>query len=181
MIFGQTYSESELIADCKKGKPKAQKILYEKYSAKMLGVCLRYLPVRTEAEDAMISGFMKVFEHLASFQGNGSFEGWIRRIVINESLLILRKKNRMFMEEMDKVPLDLSTDFQIVHCELETEDLLKLVHNLPDGYRTVFNLYVIEGYSHKEIADFLGVSESTSKSQLNRARNMLKRLITENE
>jgi RNA polymerase sigma factor (sigma-70 family) len=168
-------NEADLIADCLAGKRNAQEALYKKYISKMLAICTRYLPDRTEAEDAMTNGFVRVFSQLESFKQAGSFEGWIRRIVVNEALAMLRKKSKMYLEPAENA--DYHTDYQIEEKHLEAEELLAMVQKLPIGYRTVFNLYAIEGYSHKEIADLLGVTESTSKSQLNRARNMLKNAI----
>lgn len=178
--FRKSYSdETELIKDCKKGVRKAQKALYEKYSAKMLSICCRYLKNEAEAEDVMVTALMKVFKHLDSYQGKGSFEGWIRRIVVNEALTALRKKKNTYFEEIENA--DYYPEYQLTESHLEADDLLKMVANLPTGYRTVFNLYAIEGYSHKEIAEQLNISVSTSKSQLNRARNLLKKTIQMHE
>lgn len=164
-------NETDLIADCLAGKRNAQEALYKKYSSKMLAICTRYLTDKAEAEDAMINGFVRVFNQLENFRQEGSFEGWIRRIIVNEALALLRKK-KMYLEPAESA--DYYADYQIEEKHLEAEELLAMVQKLPTGYRTVFNLYAIEGYSHKEIADLLGITESTSKSQLNRARNMLK-------
>jgi RNA polymerase sigma-70 factor (ECF subfamily) len=175
--FGKKYTEQDLIADCKKGKRQAQQKLYELYSSKMLGVCHRYLPKIEEAEDVMIHGFMKVFTHLESYQGAGSFEGWIRRIMINESLTALRKKQNIYFEPVETAFTEL--DNQSTDLNLQMDDLMNIINTLPTGYRTVFNLYAIEGYSHKEIGEMLGITESTSKSQLNRARTMIQKKIAE--
>jgi len=178
--FRSSYSDdAELIKDCKKGVRKAQKALYEKYSARMFAVSLRYLKNEVEAEDVMVTALMKVFKHLDSFKGKGSFEGWIRRIVVNEALTVLRKKKDKYFEEIENA--DFYPEYQLTEAHLEADDLLKMVAQLPTGYRTVFNLYAIEGYSHKEIAEKLGVSVSTSKSQLNRARNLLKKAVQKHE
>ncbi len=173
--LGQTYREEDLIHDCLKGKRSGQEALYKKYSAKMFGICLRYLPDRTEAEDAMVSAMVRVFAQLPTFRQEGSFEGWIRRITVNEALGVLRRKKKIYFEEMEVADRQMSAG--TAETNLEAEELLKMVQFLPTGYRTVFNLYAIEGYSHKEIAEMLGVTESTSKSQLNRARNLLKEMI----
>jgi RNA polymerase sigma factor (sigma-70 family) len=172
-------NETDLITDCLAGKRNAQEALYKKYSSKMLAICLRYLSDKAEAEDAMINGFVRVFSQLENFRQEGSFEGWIRRIVVNEALAMLRKKSKMYLEPAESA--DYHADYQIEEKHLEAEELLAMVQQLPTGYRTVFNLYAIEGYSHKEIADLLGITESTSKSQLNRARNMLKNAIEKTE
>jgi len=166
-----------LIDQCKKGNSRAQRELYEKYSRKMLGVCRRYLK-EEEAEDAMIKGFMKVFNKIGQYEGLGNFEGWMRRIMVNESLMEIRK-NKMMYIDADIAEIQLGANYQIVNKQLESEDLLKLIDRLPYGYRTVFNLYAIEGFSHKEIAESLEITESTSKSQLSRARTMLQHLLAE--
>ncbi len=172
-------NETDLIADCLAGKRNAQEVLYKKYSSKMLAICTRYLPDRAEAEDAMINAFIRVFGQLENFRQEGSFEGWIRRIVVNEALAMLRKKSKMQLEPAENA--DYHADYQIEETGLEASELLEMVQKLPTGYRTVFNLYAIEGYSHKEIAEMMGISESTSKSQLNRARNMLKTMLEKTE
>jgi RNA polymerase sigma factor (sigma-70 family) len=162
-------SEEALVKACQNGDPKAQRRVYEKYSPKMLGICFRYLHDDFEAEDVLIEGFMRVFDKINSFKLEGSFEGWIRRIMVNEALMYIRSKKKFeYQTSYDDIlyepePEQFATD-------LETEDLLKMIEKLPTGYRTVFNLYAIEGYSHAEIAQSLGITESTSKSQLSRAR-----------
>lgn len=168
-------SESELIEACKNGSSKAQKQLYEQHSGKMFNVALRYVGNHHEAEDVLVSAFMKVFEHLHTFKGEGSFEGWIRRIVSNEALGLIRKRKKVFMEEIENA--DYKGKNNPASTALETNDLLALVKQLPDGYRTVFNMYAIEGFSHKEIAQKLDISENTSKSQLSRARALLKKWL----
>ncbi|AFM04901.1 RNA polymerase sigma factor, sigma-70 family [Bernardetia litoralis DSM 6794] len=173
----QELSESELIEACKKGSSKAQKQLYEQHSSKMFGVALRYVGNHHEAEDVLVTAFMKVFEHLDSFKSEGSFEGWIRRIVSNEALGLIRKRKKVFMEEIENA--DYKGKNNPASTTLETNDLLALVKQLPDGYRTVFNMYAIEGFSHKEIAEKMGISENTSKSQLSRARALLKKWLTQ--
>ena len=178
LIFTQS-SEEKIIAACKKGDHAAQKKIYEKYSARMLALCSRYITDYMEAEDTMVGGFVKVFEKISQFKSEGSFEGWIRRIMVNEALANLRRKKSFHLS----VSLDNSfhgTAGQI-NTDLEVEDLLGFVQDLPDGYRTVFNLYAIEGFSHKEIAEKLDITESTSKSQLSRARAMLQQKICDSE
>lgn len=176
----KSISDDELIKGCLRGKRSAQRSLYEKYSGKMLGICSRYLKDRDIAEDIMISSLMKVFEKLNQFKGEGSFEGWMRRLVVNECLSYLRRNKSMFMA-VDVEKAEREPDYQVVEDKLEEDDLLSLVHSLPDGYRTVFNLYAIEGFSHKEIAENLGVSVNTSKSQLSRARTLLQHKLIELE
>ena len=151
--------------------------MYERFAPKMLGVCFRYIHDREEAEHVMIGGMVKVFEKLSQYGGEGSFEGWIRRIMVNESLMYIRKNKNMSLEvEVDKA--DTEPDFQVLESSLETADLMILISELPVGYRTVFNLYAIEGYNHKEIGDMLGINENTSKSQLSRARKILQNRLT---
>lgn len=174
--FKKKYSDEELIAKCKKGKRSAQQELYSRFSDKMLAICMRYVGNQFEAEDVLVVAFMKIFEKIDQYSGEGSFEGWIRRIMVNESLMYLRKqKHTKYHEDLETAERETANELSDSH--LEAEDLLKLIQALPDGYRAVFNLYAIEGYSHKEIAQQLGVSEGTSKSQLSKARNMLKRMI----
>jgi RNA polymerase sigma-70 factor (ECF subfamily) len=172
--------EDEIIKGCLRRDRSAQKLLYETYSSKMYGICYRYLKESMEAEDVLVTAFMKVFEKIEQFKHEGSFEGWIRRIVVNEALTCLRKKRNMYLEtELEKVDSD--PNYKNLSDHLEAEDLVQLVKELPTGYRIVFNMYAIDGYSHKEIADSLGISENTSKSQLSRARTYLQKVLKEQE
>jgi len=179
--INKSNSEERLLKDCIRCKPSAQKDMYDRFASRMLGVCLRYIHDREEAEHVMIGGMVKVFDKLEQFQSEGSLEGWIRRIMVNESLMYIRKHKNMSLEvEMEKAELTL--DYQSLESNLEAEDLLALIGELPIGYRTVFNLYAIEGYSHKEISDTLDINENTSKSQLSRARKLLQsKLMTLNK
>ena len=173
----QELDGDELINLCQKEDPKAQEILYDRFAIKMFRTCYRYLKNEQDAEDVMISGFVKVFKNIHKFENRHqySLEAWIRRIMVNESLMLLRKNNQFtFVDEFPEIK---SHDTILPDSNLRAEDLYKLVRQLPNGYRTVFNLYVIEGYSHKEIAGQLGVSENTSKSQLSKAKAMLRRLL----
>lgn len=142
----------------------------------MLAVCLRYTRHRMEAEDILQDAFVKVFDNISKFEFKGSFEGWIRRIVINTALKNYSKKSfkqeQIGLENQPELPLEPE-----IYSNLEEEELLRLINKLPDGYRLVFNLYAVEGYSHKEIADLLGIQESTSRSQLVKARKMLQGMI----
>lgn len=165
--------EAEMIIGCLKGDRKSQRQLYDKYAGKFLAICIRYVKDRDLAEDVMIEGFMRVFEKLPQFEGKGSFEGWMKRIIVSQSLLTLRNNKNLAMEVHIESNEELNEpSYEFSH--LETEELLKVVEELPVGYRTVFNLYVIEGYSHKEIKEMLGISENTSKSQLSRAKALLR-------
>ena len=173
-------SEQELIDGCRKNKRLAQKLLYEKYSSRMLGLCTRYIRDSFEAEEAMIGGFMKVFSKISQYKSEGSFEGWIRRIMVNECLNLLRKKRWMYAE-VDIANISDHVDYSHYESEFDIEELNSYIDQLPIGYRTVFNLYAIEGYAHKEIANMLGISENTSKSQLSRARGLLQKYIANSD
>jgi RNA polymerase sigma-70 factor (ECF subfamily) len=168
-------SEKDLVKGCQRGKAKYQKLLYERYAPKMLAVCMRYFRTREEAQDALQDGFIKVFTNIGSFRGDGSLEGWIRRIMVNTSLNLYRNNlKRMYHLDVDDAQVqiaDVSVDFD----RFNVEDIMRLVQKLPDGYRIVFNMYDIDGYSHKEIAAKLGISVNTSKSQLLKARRHLKK------
>ena len=155
----------------------AQHELYEMFSPKMLSVCRQYLKNMDVAEEVMLNGFFKVFTKIDSYSGQGSFEGWIRRIMVNESLSELRRQKKLFFKDESAIEnsLEHSADME---TELEVEDIQKLIDALPDGYKTVFVLYAVEGYKHSEIAELLQVSEGTSKSQLSKARNMLQLMIS---
>ncbi|WP_445749249.1 RNA polymerase sigma factor [Polaribacter sp.] len=148
----------------------AQKEIFERFSPKMLGVCRQYVKDIFHAEDLMLQGFLKVFTNLKSFEHKGSFEGWIRKIMVNTCITFLRKKNELdFYEDADTFQTESTENLE----NTTVEDLQKLIDLLPDGYKVVFNLYAIEGYKHSEIAEKLGITESTSKSQLFKARKLL--------
>jgi RNA polymerase sigma-70 factor (ECF subfamily) len=173
-------SEERLLEDCRKGDRKAQRDVYEKYSGLMFSVCRRYISEPEAAEDVLVCGFMKVFSKIDQFKSEGSFEGWVRRIMVNESLTYIRKNKSLYMQvEIENAERE--PDYSQLSDHLEEEDLMKMINRLPAGYRTVFNLYAIEGFSHKEIAEQLGISENTSKSQLSRARAHLQKLLIEAE
>ena len=168
--------DQEWIEGCKKGDSTAQRNVFNHFSGKMYAVCCRYVKDKMEAEDVLIVAFNKMFERINQFKSEGSFEGWIRRIVVNECLTWLRKHKYMMVEtEIEAVEGEL--DFQVLDEKLQADDLLKLIDRLSEGYKTVFNLYAIEGYSHKEIGEMLGINENTSKSQLSRARAQLQRQL----
>lgn len=172
-------SDEDIIKGCLKGKRASQRLLYDKYAPVMYGVCQRYFASDDQAEDAMQEGFIKVFSHLADFRGDGSFEGWIRRIMVTTSLNYFRDNKRYYyqLEYEDVTELSEETYFQ--EDQFTRTELLNTLRNMPDGYRTVFNMYEIEGFNHKEIADMLGVSVNTSKSQLAKARKMLQKRLLE--
>lgn len=168
--------DQEWIEGCKKGDSTAQRKVFDHFSGKMYAVCCRYVKDKMEAEDVLVTAFTKVFQRISQFKSEGSFEGWIRRIVVNESLTWLRQHKYMQVET-DIEAADYEPDYQILEDHLQAEDLMKLIDGLPAGYKVVFNLYAIEGYSHKEIADQLGINENTSKSQLSRARVYLQKQL----
>lgn len=169
--------DEELVKKCVLKQPEAQKLLFEQFSKRMMGLCLRYADRTEEAEDILQNGFIRVFENIHSFRAEGSLEGWIRTIMIHEALRYLQENKTMrFSTEIN--------DSQYVSSEgnragesIQTKDLLKMIQQLPDGFRTVFNLYAIEGYTHKEIGTLLGISEGTSKSQYARAREHLQETL----
>ncbi len=170
----------ELIEGCKRKNAQAQKSLYDHYAGKLYALCCRYIKEKMEAEDVLIIAFTKILDRIDQYKGEGSFEGWMKRIVVNESLTYLRRNKNMYLE-MDIEAADREPDFEKMENELHAEDLMKLIDALPSGYRIVFNLYAIDGYSHKEIAEQLGISENTSKSQLSRARVVLQKSLLKTE
>ncbi|MBR9855620.1 MAG: RNA polymerase sigma factor [Algicola sp.] len=165
-------NEKQLIKKSIKGDPQAQKLLYEKFSPKMLGVCRQYIKDLHFAEDVMVHGFVKVFNHLNSYEHRGSFEGWVRAIMVRESISYLRKKQFVVYDD-DAVVAEGEAPASISEGLLDVEYVQHLIDGLPEGYKAVFLLYVIEGYGHKEIAEMLDITEGTSKSQLFKARKML--------
>lgn len=170
-----------MLQRCSANDAVAQRYLYERYKRVMTGVCMRYADRYEEAQDIVQNGFIKVFKKLDSFSGKGSLEGWIRRIMVNTALDHLRSnKAERFNVNIDDVDYKLQKD-ELILDALQAQDLLELIQTLPVGYRTVFNLYAIEGYAHKEIAEELDISENTSKSQYSRARALLMKKIAEIE
>ena len=168
-------TEKELVEKCLSNDSKAQKLLYERYSGQMFGICRRYLPNEMEAEDIMIKGFYKAFTKMKQFKFEGDLGAWLRRIMVNEALMELRKK-RNFNISLENTNIQVGSAPKIEH-ELASAEILSLLDLLPVGYRTVFNLFAIEGYSHEEIAKKLKISVNTSKSQLLKARKRLKEYL----
>ena len=158
------------------GNRKMQYELYQRFAPKMYGVCLRYAGSAEEAEDILQEGFIKVFKKLESFRGEGSFEGWVRRIFVNTAIEHFRKKNHL-QPITEKEESTIEGKYLSVLDNLAEKDIIGLVQQLSPGYRTVFNMYVVEGYTHREIADMLSISEGTSKSQLSRAKLILQDLV----
>ena len=176
--INQSRTLDELVNGCMKQNARAQKLVYERLSPRMYGVCLRYIKETTDAQDVLIKAFAKAFEQIRKYRREGSFEGWVHRIVVNEALMFLRKyKNMHVSVDMDEAA-NIGTP---PSSALEADDLLGFIQRLPLGYRTVFNLYCVEGYSHAEIAEQLNISEGTSKSQLSRAKELLRTMITKHD
>ncbi|MFD2598412.1 RNA polymerase sigma factor [Sphingobacterium corticis] len=163
---------------CKKQERKAQASLYQYFSSKMFSVCLRYAKDHLEAEDIMQQGFVKVFTKYELFEGAGSLEGWIRRIMVNTAIEFYRKRKTVFMD-LEEQHSSLAMVSSYHADQTGYKDLMQLVNELPINYRTVFNLYAIEGFSHKEIAENLSITETNSKSQLSRARSWLKERLVQ--
>jgi RNA polymerase sigma-70 factor (ECF subfamily) len=170
-------TEEALLQGCLKNQSAAQKELYQKYSPKMLAVCYRYAHNREDAEDMLQEGFIKVFSQIHTFENRGALEGWIRRIIIHTCINIL-KKNKKFNESVDIIH---GTAVQVreesVPSLIQAKQVVECIRLLPMGYRTVLNLYAIEGYSHREIGNMLDIEESTSRSQYTRARAMLEDIL----
>jgi RNA polymerase sigma-70 factor (ECF subfamily) len=169
-------TESDLIEGCIKGDRKMQYELYERFAPKMYGVCLRYAANTEEAEDILQEGFIKIFKKISSYRGDGSFEGWIRRIFVNTAIEQFRKKTYLQpITEQEESTIE--GKYISVLDNMAEKDIIKLIQQLSPGYRTVFNMYVIEGFTHKQIAEALNISEGTSKSQLSRAKLILQDLL----
>jgi RNA polymerase sigma factor (sigma-70 family) len=169
--------ENDLIQGCLAGDRKMQEVLYNRFAAKMYAVCLRYSQQDSDAQDLLQEGFIKVFNNLHRFRGEGSFEGWMRRVFVNTAIEHFRKKSAHLTSVSDKEENTIE-DFNINAIDhLAAKDIIKIIQELSPGYKQVFNLYVVEGYSHKEIGDLLGISEGTSKSQLARAKTILQKKI----
>ena len=172
-------SERQLVKDCLRGKPEAQKQLYEQFAKNMLGVCYRYTKSTRDAEDVLQEGFVKVFLNLKQYKFNGELGAWIRRIMVNTALNFLKRHSRynreMFFEEH---PLHPVTDENPVII-LQAKELADLIRQLPPGYQTIFNLFAVEGYNHSEIGEMLGISDGTSRSQYARARALLIKWLEE--
>lgn len=168
-------SEQEIIDGCMAGKQRHQAALYEKYAPKMFAVCLRYASDYHSAEDILQDGFVKAFSYIVKYRGEGSFEGWLRRIFVNTAIEQYRKNIAMYpiLDQQTEAPYVDDRTAQ----SLDVSDMMKIVQELAPGYRAIFNLYAIEGYNHREIGEMLNISEGTSKSQLARARYLLQQKI----
>lgn len=166
---------NNLVKKCIKNDQVSQRELFEIFAPKMLGVTMRYFTNIHEAEDVLQDGFIKVFTNIDKFNFKGSFEGWLRRIIVNTALDAIRKNNKYKMDvQVDDVSYKLESNGNILE-DIGRDDLLEIIHDLPIGYRTVFNMFAIEGYSHKEIGEKLQISENTSKSQFSRAKSLIRK------
>jgi len=169
-------SEDDLIRQCLKGDRVSQKLLYDRFCSKMFGVCLRYAPDYQSAEDILQEGFIKAFRHLERFRFEGSFEGWLRKIMVNTAIEVHRRKNTLYpILDVEQTEVEFYDENAL--DKLAAGDLMQMIESLSPGYRTVISLYAIEGFSHKEIAEQLNISEGTSKSQLARARYILMEMV----
>lgn len=166
---------NQIIQACKRGDRKSQKQLYDHYAPLFMSICLRYLKNREDAEDVLVHSFYKIFANIQKYSGKGSFEGWMKKLLVNECLMFLRKRHN-FNLSIDSAHY-IAADEISVQDKLQYEDLIVCLDLLPPGYRTVFNLYVIEGFKHREIAEQLGISINTSKSQLILAKQRMKSII----
>lgn len=173
------HTEQQIIEGCLRNNRKAQKLLYEKYSSKFLGMCMRYAKNRLEAEDILQEAFLKIFSRISQFSGIGSFEGWLKRIIVNTAITNYRQNlKHYYKQHIDEVN---ETDFdnRLADAEYSREELLNVIQGLPPGYRMVFNMFAIEGFQHKEIAEMLGIDVTTSKSQYSRAKKLLRQKLFE--
>jgi RNA polymerase sigma factor (sigma-70 family) len=175
-----TLTESRLIENCINGNRKSQKDLYDMYAPKMFAICLRYTKNQMDAEDTLQEGFVKLYNNLHRFRGEGSFDGWVRRIFVNTAIEHIRKKN-LNITSGEGLENSIADRHKSALDNLYEKDIIKSSMDLSEGYRTVFNLYAVEGFSHKEIANRLGITESTSKSQFSRAKAILRNVITGRE
>ena len=171
------YSDSELVQGCRNNDRKYQELLYRKFAKKMYGICMSYTKDRSMAQEILQDGFVKVFKKIDGFREEGSLEGWIRRIITNTALDHLRQKSKLYEfiddnKEVEEERLDNS-----ILDKINADGIFNLIKQLPEGAKAVFNLYAVEGYSHKEIAEKLEITEGTSKSQFKRARSLLKKLL----
>ena len=173
--------DHKLIDSCIKGDRAAQRVLYDRLAPRMFPLCIRYVCDRSLAEDVLQDGFVTLFTRLQDFKGDGSFEGWARKIFVTTALMSLRKKDALKMSEDLELARNLKAENSSQLQNLGYKDLMAMITELPPGFRTVFNMYAIEGYSHKEIGEILGISETTSRTQLSRARTWLQNKLKEIE
>lgn len=174
--FSKESEEARLVRGLKSGKSDVQRYVYDLYADRMMALCMRYARDRDDAADTLQEGFIRVFRKIDTFKEEGSLEGWIRRVITNVAIRSYQRNARLHVAvDLDEAEREVSTN--TIESEHSAEELLAMIQRLPDGYRVVFNLYAIEGYSHEEIAEQLEISVGTSKSQLSRARHSLQRMI----
>ena len=170
----------DIIEGCVRGEKRSQDVLYRKFASLLYGICLRYAKNKMEAEDVLQEVYVKIYNNISSYHHDGSFEGWLRRIAVNTSITYYRKNlKHAFQEDIDDVVQHKNDPLQFDDLEFTQEELMNCIGKLPTGYKTVFNLYVIEGFMHKEIADMLNIDVNTSKSQLSRAKSHLQKELAE--
>ena len=176
-----TMSDQDLVQECVKSNPAAQKVLYERYYSRMLALCLRYSDSKDDAKDSLHDGFILLFSKIESYSGKGSFEGWMRRVFVNNMLMKFRKRD-VFKESVsvDDVTWNVPVKEDVFE-KIGSKNIIKLISQMPQGYKVVFNMIVIEGYSYKEVAQKLNVSEVSVRSQLSRGRMWLKERILKME
>ncbi len=169
---------NQLIKDCQASNIVAQRLLYEQFCHQLYTCCKRYIKNTEDAEECLMNGYLKIYKFIRTFEGDNAalLFGWMKRIVINECLMVLRKKNQLSLIELDDSLMDVSVEPGILE-EISAKEIFSLIHSLPNGYKSIFNLYVVDQLTHKEIAALLNITEGTSKSQLNKARAYLKRLM----
>ena len=173
-------NEKQIIEGCKNRSRKAQKMLFDKYSPMLFPICMRYTKSKQEAEDLLQESFIKIFSNIEHYDEIGTFEGWLKRIVINSAISIHKQNFKYyFHENVDELNIEDEFEPETPDFDYSLSDLMKIINELPDGYRIIFNMAVIEDYKHKEIADILDIDIGTSKSQLSRAKKMLQKRLTE--
>jgi RNA polymerase sigma factor (sigma-70 family) len=172
-------SEDQLIERCRNNDRAAQKILYNKYAGLMLAICRRYVFEKSEADDILMEGFLKIFTKIGEFEGRGSFEGWMKRVFVNTAITNYHKSSKYNKNhyEIEEVHITKSEKPAFGESEFTHEELFNIIHSLPEGYKLVFNMYAIEGYKHKEIAELLRIDINTSKSQYSRAKKLLRKKL----
>jgi RNA polymerase sigma factor (sigma-70 family) len=178
-VFNLPNTEQRLIKQCKKGNLQAQRELYQRYSGEMLAVCRRYTKGLEDAEEVLSNGFIKFFKNIDQFRGEGAVGAWMRRIMVREALNFIRYQKNLFVEVDEERSAAFSKANETQHYDVE--HLMMMISALPMGYKTVFNLYAIEGYNHKEIGEMLEISENTSKSQLSKARKRLQEKLAQHQ
>ena len=178
MESNHSETESDIIEGCILGNPRMQRLLYERFSGKMYALCIRYAGNTDDAQDILQDGFVKVFVNIGKYKGTGSFEGWIRKIIVNTAIEHFRKKNNLYAID-EKTENKIADENTNIFNLVEAKELLEIIKSMPTGYRTVFNLYAVEGYTHKEIALMMNINEGTSKSQYARAKSWLQEKIKE--